>query len=412
MTNSSPRSYNTGIIAAMLTALAIGVITGIALMPVYKPDAHSAYSSVLALTQTGFLGFVRGMHHWSSAVLIILGGAYIIAGLFTGAYQKPGQGLWIGTIVMFLIGVAMQITGHLLPFDVQAVRTAVVETGIASNAPVVGEAQGNLMRGGASVGENTLHLWYVAHVGLFMALSLVLLFVIPMLAKKVGETVKNFTWIFGAFIAVLVMAIILRAPLGHPAGLADYTDSGARPEWYILPLHSLLVLAQNLNPKMAFVGTMLIPGLAVLLLFALPWIHRRESEGISRTLGVVSILALGGLCFYSYKDVAPPIGDQMAGAVASNGSAKPIKLDPKLVTKGRDLFEPQGCADCHAIKGKGGKIGPDLSNEASKARSLDWQVKHLQDPKSTTPGSTMPAFNKLPKDQLDALAQYVSALKG
>ena len=407
------RAYNTGFIAAMLTALAVAVITGLALLPVYRADGHNAYQSVMSINSAGFLGFLRAMHHWSSALLILLGEIYIVIGLFRGAYRKPGQWLWIASIVMFLIGLAMQITGHLLPYDEQGVRTAVVETGIAANAPVVGDMQGNLMRGGAAVGDNTLHLWYMAHVSIFLIVSLILLFLVPSLAKKIGVSVGRRGWIIGSFVVLLIAAVVARPPLGHPATASDFTDSGARPEWYILPLHSLLVLAQNVSPKMAFIGTMVIPGIALLLLIALPWIHKRENVPIARTLGVVGAAAIIGLFAYSFADVAPPVGDQIAAQqiVDAGYPGVPAKLDPALIAQGKVLFSSQGCTDCHRINGQGGKIGPDLTSEGGKNRPLDWQIKHLQDPKSVSPGSTMPKFNRLPQDQLKALAEYVMSLK-
>jgi len=407
----SPRAYNTGLIAAMLTMLAIALVTGAVLMPEYKASATAAYTTISSINSSGVLGLMRSAHHWSSALLILLGEIYVIVGLFRGAYQKPGQWLWIGSIAMLLIGLAMQITGHLLPFDQQAVRTAVVETGIAANAPVVGAMQGNLMRGGSQVGPATLHLWYLAHVSVFLIVAFALLFAVPRFARRLNTTVVRRNWIIGSFVVLLVVAAALKPPLGHAALSSDFTDQGARPEWYILPLHSLLVIAQTMNANMAFIGTMVIPGLALLLLIALPWIHQRESTTVARTLGVIGALGLAGLFAYSFRDVAPPVGDQVAQNSDGGTQATPIKLDAKLVAQGRDLFDSKGCGDCHAVSGKGGKIGPDLTNEGSKNHSLDWQIKHMMDPKSISPGSTMPSFKSASNDQLQALAEYVSSLK-
>lgn len=407
----NPRAYNTGLIAAMLTMLAVAVVTGVVLVPAYAATSTTAYTTVLSITRSPVLGLARSMHHWSSALLIVFGGLYVIVGLFRGAYQKPGQWLWISSIFVMLVGLAMQLTGHLLPFDQQAVRTAVVETGIAANAPVIGTMQGNLMRGGTEVGEPTLHLWYLAHVTIFMIVAVALSIAVPRLAKNLGTSVWRRGWVIGAFVLLLIVCVAFRPPLGAEAGATDMSDQGARPEWYILPLHSLLVLAQSVKPEMAFIGTMVIPGLALLLLIALPWIHRRESIPIARTLGALAALALGGLFFYSFRDVAPPVGEQIAAIPVDQGyPGIPKKLDPKLIAQGRDLFDAKGCRDCHRINGKGNKIGPDLSNEGAKQRSLGWQVKHLMDPKSMSPGSTMPPYKALSKEQLDALAQYLNSL--
>ena len=393
----------------MLTMLAAALITGLALMPSYRATGTQAYTSVTAITHSGFLGLLRSMHHWASALLIVFGEVYVISGLFRGAYRKPGQWLWIGSIVLLLIGLAMQITGHLLPFDQQAVRTAVVETGIAANAPVVGTMQGNLMRGGADVGPNTLHLWYLAHITAFTILGFALIFGLPAIARKLGTSIDRKAWIVGSFLLLLIFCV-KQPPLGSPASSSDFTDSSALPEWYILPLHSLLVIAQALNPNAAYVGTMLVPGIALLLLLALPWIHQKESIAVARTLGVVGGAVLIGLFGYSFASVAPPVGNQVVQQAPST-NAKPIKLDATLVARGKKLFDNEGCSDCHMVNGSGGKIGPDLSNEAAKNRGLDWQEQHILSPGAVMKGSTMTPFKgKVSDAELKALAEYVSSL--
>jgi len=405
------RAYNTGMIAAMIAATLVELITGIVLLPFYDAKADSAYASISAMGDIKILDFLRNVHHWSSALIIVLGTIYILAGLFRGAYQKPGQWLWIGSIALFLLSLGMQITGHLLPMDQQAVRTAVVETGIAADAPVVGTMQANLMRGGESVGPATLHLWYVAHVAIFSVLLVGLLVWLFLSAKKVGVSLKRSTWMLGSLAILLLMSIALKAPFGQSAAVKDFADSGARPEWYILPLHSLLVIAQSLKPTMAFVGTMLIPGIAVAFLILLPWLHKKEKTSIARGLGVVGTIAIVGLYAYSFSDVAPPVGDQIVATINKGGSNGPTKLDPKIVAQGKTLFAAQGCDGCHVINGRGDKVGPDLSDEGSKGRGVDWQERHLVNPKDTTPGSTMPSFKNLKKVELGALGQYLESLK-
>lgn len=78
--------------------------------------------------------------------------------------------------------------------------------------------------------------------------------------------------------------------------------------------------------------------------------------------------------------------------------------------KGKALFEAKKCAMCHAIGGKGGKMGPDLSDVGGK-QTQDWLAKFLKDPKGTKPGAKMPAV-KGTDEELDAIAGYLATLKG
>lgn len=46
--------------------------------------------------------------------------------------------------------------------------------------------------------------------------------------------------------------------------------------------------------------------------------------------------------------------------------------DPGDPARGNDLFSARGCIHCHAIRGVGGKIGPDLATSGDLAGSMDW----------------------------------------
>lgn len=98
----------------------------------------------------------------------------------------------------------------------------------------------------------------------------------------------------------------------------------------------------------------------------------------------------------------------LAAMIASAGS--PVGAAPGSVANGQKLYTTQGCASCHTIGGKGGKIGPDLSKEGTKKRSTQWLVAFLKNPKSTNPKSIMPPVKGSPKELQD-LAAYMQSLK-
>jgi len=57
--------------------------------------------------------------------------------------------------------------------------------------------------------------------------------------------------------------------------------------------------------------------------------------------------------------------------------------------------------------------GPDLSHVASRApgNDRDWQFVHLLNPQSFSPGTLMPSFRHLEREDLDALVEYLMTLK-
>jgi cytochrome c2 len=76
---------------------------------------------------------------------------------------------------------------------------------------------------------------------------------------------------------------------------------------------------------------------------------------------------------------------------------------------GEKVYSAKRCGACHVIKGKGGKLGPHLSDIASK-RDEQWLKAFLKDPKAINPESKMSRF-KGTDEELEALVAYLLTLK-
>jgi mono/diheme cytochrome c family protein len=121
------------------------------------------------------------------------------------------------------------------------------------------------------------------------------------------------------------------------------------------------------------------------------------------------VSAFGLLCF----------GGSMAIAQKSKPKPKPPAKKPAVPAKkpgadialGIKLFGVN-CVACHKVDGKGGAIGPDLSDTGAK-HDAKWLRAHIADPKVHTPASTMPAFkDQLKGKDMDAVVAYMVSLKG
>ena len=77
--------------------------------------------------------------------------------------------------------------------------------------------------------------------------------------------------------------------------------------------------------------------------------------------------------------------------------------------KGNQIYMEKGCALCHAIHGKGGKAGPDLSEVGAK-RDAEWLEQFLISPKAVVPQAKMPAF-KGSAEERGALVAYLQSLR-
>ena len=98
-------------------------------------------------------------------------------------------------------------------------------------------------------------------------------------------------------------------------------------------------------------------------------------------------------------------------------TSKPAKTigqpDAKLIVLGKTTYDAQGCGGCHAISGKGGNSGPELTaTGAVTGHNLQWFQVQVSTPKVHNPGSTMPAFPQIKGPNQIALATYLLSLKG
>jgi menaquinol-cytochrome c reductase cytochrome b/c subunit len=188
-----------------------------------------------------------------------------------------------------------------------------------------------------------------------------------------------------------------------------------RPDWYFYFLFYLLRIFKW--PETVILAKVGIPTILLLLLLALPFIDLRTERRLSRrpvavVAAALTVLAMGALT-YKGATANEPIASEIKAAIPSWEKQQGFAGNEEAIA-GANLFAESGCTACHTYLGTGSSnLGaPNLSDEGSKNKGIQFQISHLECPACVNPGSPMPSFKDLGQDNLHKLATFLEASKG
>ena len=162
-------------------------VTGYFMTLYYVPSPEQAYDAVDYLTFEVPLGYiVRGVHSWSSNLMMVAIFIHMIRVFVYGAYKNPREINWMTGVCLFCLVMAFGFTGYLLPWDQKAYWATKVGTSIMGTVPVVGEYALRMMRGGKTLGALTLTRFYALHVLFLPAATMVFMIWHFVMIRKQG----------------------------------------------------------------------------------------------------------------------------------------------------------------------------------------------------------------------------------
>ena len=372
--------------SVVMFLLTVQLVTGLVLTFFYSPSPDYAHDSVnFIMTRVAFGRVLRGLHFFGASFLVIAAVVHMLRVVLLGSYKKPRELNWVIGVVLLLIILAFALTGYLLPWDQRAYWATTVTINIARSAPFIGGYLNGLLKGGADLGALTLLRWYAAHVFLLPAALIGFTVAHIYLMRRQGisgpikpqpgaptpfypyHALKDTIVIAAVFALLLTLAIRFNAPL---APIADPTDATyvPRPEWYFMSLFELL---KHFPGRLEPVATMVIPGIAIGLLFLLPFLDRRPERAPGKRPIVIGSFALAfigiGLLTYQGFRTTPSPSSQAIEASARPGAPRagqrPLMVEDVFknvqVLKGITVDEFMGtmglmsaslglcCNDCH-----------------------------------------------------------------
>ena len=181
-----------------------------------------------------------------------------------------------------------------------------------------------------------------------------------------------------------------------------------RPDWYFYFLFYLLRIFKW--PESVVLGTVGIPTILMILLFALPFLdRRRERRLVRRPVAVVAAALTAvsmGVLTYKGATARESLGSEAVAAVPIWAEKQGGFTDEE--TEGAEIFAQVGCLQCHTYLGSGSQnVGaPDLSAAGATGRDADYFARYTADP-TQFGNNVMPRFANLGDENLQKVAAFL-----
>ncbi len=294
------------------------LVTGILLLVHYVPTTAGAFRSVQRIQlEVPFGWFIRGLHSFGATTMIIAVLLHMLRVFFLAEYKRPRELHWVTGVLLLVLTLFLAFSGYLLPWTQLSYWGSTVGTETLRDLPWIGDRVVEMVRGGAVVGEPTLHRFFALHVVILPLLLIGLITVHIYLVRRTGQGgpptiqpgepkypffpdhVAKELFVFAVVLFVLTL-LILFGPEAHEDPADPFnTPAHIKPEWYFLPSYQFLKLVK---PKWL---ALLLQGVFLLGLLFWPFLDRSEERDIRRRprllAGALLVLAvLVGLGVYGH----------------------------------------------------------------------------------------------------------------
>ncbi len=220
--------------------------------------------------------------------------------------------------------------------------------------------------------------------------------------KEAGESFYPFYLAKDAIAVLLALSVVMVLVFMYPAEIGEIADPASisynpRPDWYFLFLFQAL---KYFPGSMESVAAVMLPGLALTILLAVPFFDRRMRQNpLDRPIATAfAISALTGVIALTVIGAQSPL-------------LNPYVPELPTVVEGQRLFHTLNCAYCHSVNGRGSTIGPDLMLNPLK-HDRTWIIAHLERPgEVVAPGHRTAMTGLLPNESAD-LFDYIEELQG
>ena len=340
----APKNFNIWYIFGVLSMFVLvnQLLTGIWLTMNFNTSAEDAFASVEYIMRDVPYGWIlRYLHSTGASAFFVVVYLHMFRGLMYGSYQKPRELIWILGMAIYLVLMAEGFMGYVLPWGQMSYWGANVIVGLFGAIPVIGPDLMTWIQGDFLISGATLNRFFALHV-IALPLALVGLVFLHILAlhevgsnnpdgveikknkdPKTGIPVDGIPFhpyytvhdLVGIVVFLAVFSfVVFFVPEGGGYFLehANFEEANnlktpehIAPVWYFTPFYSMLRAVTY--PFLGFdakMWGMIVMGLAIAILFVLPWLDRSPVKSmrykgwysrIGLLLLVVSFIILGVL---------------------------------------------------------------------------------------------------------------------
>lgn len=309
---ATPKNFNFWYFFGSLALLVLvnQLITGIWLTMNYVPTAEGAFASIEYIMRDVEYGWLlRYMHSTGASAFFVVIYLHMFRGVIYGSYQKPRELLWLFGMLIFLVLMAEAFMGYLLPWGQMSYWGAQVIISLFGAIPVIGDDLTLWIRGDYVVSGATLNRFFALHVIALPLVLVVLVFLHLIALHEVGSnnpdgveikknkdengwpkdgipfhpyyTVKDVLGVAGFLIVFCYVLFFMPEGGGYFLEKPNFeaanplkTPEHIAPVWYFTPFYAIL---RAIPDKLFGVIGM---GLAIAVLFVLPWLDRCKTKSI------------------------------------------------------------------------------------------------------------------------------------
>ncbi len=422
-----------------MTFFLLQVATGICLAMVYEPTAQSAYNSLIELNEVTPLGWLmRSIHYWSATGMVVMLIVHMTQVFLMGAFKYPREVTWLFGVGLLVLTLGLAFSGQVLRFDSDSYWGVSVAAAAAGRVPWAGPSIVHLILGGEIIGTSTLGRFYALHVFVLPALLVLLLVGHIYLVVKRGiseppdpdEPVDPATYdakyeklldrgvpffphavyrdgiACAAAVLIVVALAVTLGPKG-PLALPDPTIVHAepRPDWYFLPLFAVAALSPASVETFLMLG---MPVLGLVVLVAIPFVSGSGQRSASRRPVAVLCVTVMFVCLtlLGWYGQVSPWSPQMDAWSSEAVPTRIVQRLSPLELQGAVVLQNKACRNCHALDGKGGQRGPDLTDVGTRL-NRDAMIRQV-----VQGGGNMPAYGqKLSSAETEALVAFLMAMR-